>query len=157
MLISDFNRIRPIHKYLNISFFAGILVLLYSSLMIVLIDIGNQDWVFWRWGAGVLAVLSLILLIYSLFGAIPFNKTYIESKRNAVVQTGMYALCRHPGVIWFFFFYLFLALTLNSTMLLLAALVWTILNIIYVIIQDIWIFPTTLKGYEVYKDRQSVV
>lgn len=153
MLISDLNKIRQINGFINLSFIAGILLLLYSSLMIILNDLNNQNWALWKWGTGILASLFLILLIYSLFGAIPFKKTYIEAKKNTVVKTGMYALCRHPGVIWFFFFYFFLALTLSSSLLLLAALVWTSLNIIYVVIQDNWIFPITLAGYEAYKQE----
>ncbi len=51
------------------------------------------------------------LLVYTLFFALPFEKTYTRLEENPPVYTeGVYSLCRHPGVVWFFFLYLFLAL-----------------------------------------------
>jgi len=151
MLIFDLNKVKLRNRYLNFSFFLGFLILLLSSLAIVLIDSNIQNWNAWNWVTGSLALAFLILLIYGLFGAIPFKKTYIDYKRNTVVYEGMYALCRHPGVMWFFFFYLLLALTLGSNLMLMAALVWTCMNLIYVYIQDRWIFPMILENYQAYK------
>lgn len=151
MLIFDLNKIRLDHRYLNSLFMAGILLLLFCSAAIALNDYNSQILTFWKWITGILALFSLILLIYTLFGAIPFKKTYIEYERNNVVHTGIYALCRHPGVLWFFFFYLFLALTLESRLMLIAALVWTFMDLVYVFIQDRWIFPITLDNYQTYK------
>jgi protein-S-isoprenylcysteine O-methyltransferase Ste14 len=129
----------------------GILLLLFCSAAIALNDFNSQILTSWRWITGILALFSLILLIYTLFGAIPFKKTYIEYERNTVVYTGIYALCRHPGVLWFFFFYLFLGFTLESKLMLIAALVWTCMDLVYVFIQDRWIFPITLENYQDYK------
>ncbi len=57
------------------------------------------------------------------------------------------------GVIWFFFFYLFLGLAFNNKVLLTATLVWTFLDIVYVYAQDRWIFPIMLEGYYTYKKQ----
>ena len=151
MLIFDLNKIRLDHRYLNSLFMVGILLLLFCSAAIALNDFNSQILTSWRWITGILALFSLILLIYTLFGAIPFKKTYIEYERNTVVYTGIYALSRHPGVLWFFFFYLFLGFTLESKLMLIAALVWTCMDLVYVFIQDRWIFPITLENYQDYK------
>ena len=52
------------------------------------------------WIAG--GVFFLCFLIYTLFFALPFETTYIQESRYREAYTeGVYALCRHPGVLWF--------------------------------------------------------
>ena len=52
------------------------------------------------------AFLFLGLLIYTLFFALPFQETYVDQTAGAkTYDKGMYALCRHPGVLWFTGFY----------------------------------------------------
>jgi hypothetical protein len=63
----------------------------------------------------------------------------------------MYALCRHPGVIWFFFLYLFLFLSTGTKVMLQAWIVWTVMDIIHIYVQDKWIFPKSLCDYQVYQ------
>lgn len=97
---------------------------------------------------------SFCLFFYTLFFALPFRKTYCGAEDiEKVIDTGMYALCRHPGVIWFFFLFLFLWMASGKAMMLQAAIIWTIMDIIHVYIQDRWIFPKTLTGYELYKEK----
>ena len=150
-LIFDLNKLNRYYKHLNLSFILGLSLLLFCTIALLVID--DKNWVlpFLKIGAGFIAFLSLLMLIYTLFGAMPFKQTYIETKRNTVIRTGMYALCRHPGVLWFFLFYLFLGLAAGSKLILVAALVWTSLDIIYVYIQDRWIFPGTLEDYDLYQ------
>ena len=53
-------------------------------------------------GFGIGAMCFLVLLIYTLFFALPFEKTYCEENRlRAAYTEGVYGLCRHPGVLWF--------------------------------------------------------
>jgi protein-S-isoprenylcysteine O-methyltransferase Ste14 len=102
----------------------------------------------------ILAILALLLMIYTIFSAVSFKKTYLETqKRNTVVTTGMYALCRHPGVLWFFLFYCLSGLAFNNQLLLIAAMIWTLLDIVYVYIQDRWIFPIILEDYHIYQQQ----
>lgn len=75
----------------------------------------------------------------------------MQNKGNSVVKKGVYALCRHPGVIWFFFFYLFLWLATGIKIMLWSGIIWTGMDILHIYIQDRWLFPKTLKGYELYK------
>lgn len=102
----------------------------------------------------ILTIASFLLFIYTLFFALPFDKTYKEVSGPADVYTGgVYSLCRHPGVLWMFFFYLFLGLLLKSRMIVIASAVYTIYNIAYVLLQDFWTFPKTLSGYGEYRER----
>ena len=64
---------------------------------------------------------------------------------------GMYALCRHPGVLWFFLFYFCLGIALYPAELIYAGIFYSILNLCYVIFQDHWTFPLTFADYENYK------
>lgn len=99
------------------------------------------------------AVFFLILLIYTLFFALPFEATYVSPEgRRAVYDKGVYALCRHPGVLWFFLFYLFLGLAVRPSRLLPAGMFYSFLDLLYVIFQDFWTFPRTFTGYDAYKD-----
>jgi protein-S-isoprenylcysteine O-methyltransferase Ste14 len=98
-----------------------------------------------------IAVIFLVLLIYSLFFALPFHKTYLETnKKTKVYKDGVYALCRHPGVLWFIGFYFFLGLAFMSALLLMATAVFGFLNILYVIFQDRWTFPRCFQDYKQY-------
>lgn len=46
------------------------------------------------------AILFLGLLIYTLFFALPFDETYVKENHERLAYTeGVYALCRHPGVL----------------------------------------------------------
>lgn len=153
LYIFDLNKVRFLKKGLNISFTAGLTLLAASTTGILLGDYGgfvvstSLKVLF-----GVLSIGSLFMLLYTLFAALPFGLTYMEAELgNTVVDRGMYALCRHPGVIWFFFFYLFLWLASGKMLMLWAGVIWTIMDIIHVYIEDRWFFPASLRGYDDYK------
>ena len=99
-----------------------------------------------------LAVLFLLLLIYTLFFAIPFKGTYIKPDTEPeTCTTGFYGLCRHPGVLWFIGFYFSLWLAFSGALLLLAAILFSLLNLCYIILQDRVIFMRTFADYGDYK------
>ncbi len=98
------------------------------------------------------ALCACLLTLYALFFALPFRKTYVKpEEENGVIDTGMYALCRHPGVIFFFLMYLFLTLATGSVLMFWAMLLWTLMDVVHVWVQDRFIFPQTLKEYEKYQ------
>lgn len=100
------------------------------------------------------ALVFLILLIYTLFFAIPFKRTYIEEKQKVeVYQEGVYSLCRHPGVLWFIGLYLSLFIFLPTKNTLTFTLLMSILNIGYVVFQDQWTFLYLFSNYEEYKNK----
>lgn len=100
----------------------------------------------------ILACVCLGLLIYTLFFALPFSDTYVEEtcERN-VCDTGMYAFCRHPGVIWFFLCYLFGGIALQEGALLSVGIMMSVWNLVYVIFQDRYTFLRTFSNYEAYQ------
>ena len=100
------------------------------------------------------AVLSFVALIYCLFFALPFEKTYVEQENGRkVYDGGVYALCRHPGVLCFALMYVFLGLAALPTNLLIHGIVWSILNLLYAWFQDRVTFPITFCNYKSYQKR----
>lgn len=97
-------------------------------------------------------VFFLCLLIYTLFFALPFDETYVKESRYRKAYTeGVYALCRHPGVLWFAGMYLFAALLWKSLEGMIFFVVMVILNICYIIFQDYYSFPKTFSNYREYQ------
>jgi protein-S-isoprenylcysteine O-methyltransferase Ste14 len=106
-----------------------------------------------RTAAAIAAVLFSLLLVYSLFIEIPFAAAYLRAgKPSAVVATGTYALCRHPGVLWLTGLLAALFFSGGSRLLLLAMPIWLGLDTLYVILQDRLFFPRMFGAdYEAYQ------
>ena len=68
-----------------------------------------------------------------------------------LVDTGVYALCRHPGVLWLGGFYLFAWLAAGGAALLAAFALYTALDALYVLWQDRVIFPVSIEHYAAYR------
>lgn len=101
-----------------------------------------------------LAVVSFMLLIYSLFLEIPFHSTYAKKGvGDMLITTGTYALTRHPGVLWLGLFYIGLSLIFPSVPMFIAAAVWLIMDIILVVVEDSYLFPRMFPGYDDYRKR----
>lgn len=100
-----------------------------------------------------ISLLFLGLLVYTLFFALPFEKTYVEQQKLEVYDKGVYALCRHPGILWFFFCYLFLSIALSSVDVMIACFLFSGWNLLYAYLQDRIIFPQQLSGYRSYQER----
>ena len=153
-VLYDINSVLWKCRWLHPFFLTGCVLLalitaiqIYSSVKTV--QINAFFWVFL-----VFALLFFGIMIYTLFFALPFEKTYMEiDKKPQVYDQGMYALCRHPGVLWFFFFYLFLGLALQPSHMLRNGMIYSLLNFFYIVIQDFWTFPKTFADYEAYKEK----
>lgn len=103
-----------------------------------------------RWPVGLLGVAFLVLLGYTLFFAIPLEASYARpGEKRSVCTTGVYALCRHPGVLWFAG--LMVCLTLAAGLPPVDAAVYCILNVCLVWFEDRCVFPELLEGYEAYQ------
>lgn len=101
----------------------------------------------------ILAIVFAVLLVYTLFFAIPFKDTYVDESFKYVCRVGVYALCRHPGVLFLFGFTLFMSLALGSSLLLKGCFIFNICNIIYVVLQDKYFFPKCFDDYQDYKTK----
>jgi protein-S-isoprenylcysteine O-methyltransferase Ste14 len=136
---------------LNSTFFIGCIILGYVTFSLALPLLpGTPLWRLVLFGGA--AVCFFALLMFALFFAIPFEETYIsQGGVKKVCRTGMYGMCRHPGVLWFAGFYLFLYLAVPSFELLIAALAFNAANVVYILWQDGYLFPKTFADYDDYK------
>lgn len=154
-LIYDINSVKGNHPVLRYFFGAGSLCLVIATIktLVRVFDYTQRNLP----SIILLSVVGLIfflLLIYTLFFALPFEETYLEESRERMAYTeGVYGLCRHPGVLWFAGFYLCLwgisGFSWNGIFFPLM-IVW---NVFYVIFQDVWTFPRTFTNYGAYKKK----
>jgi len=105
-----------------------------------------------------LLLVSVSLLVYSLFLEIPFRRTYAANGvGDRLVETGTYALVRHPGVLWLALFLLGLVLVSRSRLLLLATPVWLLMDVLYVCVQERFLFRKMFPGYEQYQQETPML
>ena len=111
------------------------------------------SWVGWP-----LLIISACLLVYSIFLEIPFKQTYAtDGVGDQLVKTGTYALVRHPGVLWFGLSLLALMGVSRSKLLLIAAPLWFLLDVLWVWIQERFYFSRMFPGYEQYKQETPML
>lgn len=108
---------------------------------------------FWAAVFVLLALGFLALLVYTLFFAIPLRPTYLDNsaQRRFACDTGVYALCRHPGVLWLLLCLLFAGLAAGSPAAIGFSLYISALNVLYVALQDRYIFPKLFSNYSAYQ------
>jgi protein-S-isoprenylcysteine O-methyltransferase Ste14 len=152
LVVFDFNKIKLRISFLNTLFALGSGLLLISSIMLLIdtprdFDVPILGVVFFS----LLSMVSGLFMFYALFGALPFKKTYVEVTHNKVIDSGLYALCRHPGVWGFFFMYFFAFLASGRWVVLTACILWTGFDILHVWLQDVYFFPKMLEGYDQYQ------
>lgn len=89
--------------------------------------------------------------LYIVFCA-ALDETYVKENHERLAYTeGVYALCRHPGVLWFAGFYFCLAGFLGSGKAMGAFGVLIVWNILYIFYQDRIVFPETFSNYGAYQ------
>ena len=107
------------------------------------------SWIAWFF----FAAFSL-LFIYSVFMEVRLNQLRTDmAKGPELVRTGTYALTRHPGVIWATLALVSLILATRSQLLLIAAPIWLLVDIIWVLIEDRFYFPQMFLNYNKYKQE----
>jgi len=153
-ILFDLNKIYWKNRILNLSFILGTVLLLGSTGYAILQS--DLSLLFANPGLGQILLFAGLIgsgaaLIYALFFALPFEDTYVESENIPVVNKGWYGICRHPGFWMFALFYLFLVLVFRNRPIVYAAVLYNICNFIYIILQDCFIFPRYIRGYEEYK------
>lgn len=105
-----------------------------------------------RAGAGVLALSFLTLEVYALFFALPPKASYTApGERRETRASGVYALCRHPGVL--FFVPLYICLWLAFGLPLLHVILYALLDVLLVVYEDFRVFPVVLEGYVGYRKQ----
>ena len=104
--------------------------------------------------AFIAGIMSVMLLVYTLFFAIPFRDTYVDSngtEKRFVCRTGMYALCRHPGVLWFTAAGICMCIIFTTRGMLIFTCTVCVLNMLYIVLQDKWTFIHTFSDYDDYR------
>ena len=153
-LFYDINSFRWNWKLPRCFFLSGTLLLVIAT-AIDLIDALQHNAIFGvsDWLLMLPAFFSLLALVYCLFFAIPFDETYAsQTNGRPVCDRGVYALCRHPGILCFFSFYLFLGIAALPAPLLWNGLLFSGLNLAYAAFQDRFTFPKTFCNYEGYRE-----
>jgi len=102
--------------------------------------------------SGAWALLWMLAEVYVLFFALPAGDTY-GTADIAVCSAGVYALCRHPGGWCLAMFYLGLWGLAGTTSMLTGAILFSLLNFVYIFIQDRWLFPRYIAGYSDYQKK----
>ncbi len=137
---------------------SGSSLLAYAVLMVCLSPDRLSLPLWLSWLGWLLLLVSLWLLIYPLFINLPLVNTYIKRGiGNRLVKSGLYALVRHPGVFGFILVMVALFLVSGSELLLIAAPIWILVDIILVVIQDKFIFIRMLHGYKEYQQETPML
>ena len=104
------------------------------------------------WFGWILLTASLLLIVYSLFINLPFRKTYLaKGVGDKLVTSGLYALVRHPGLMWTILFVISLILVSSSRLVLLASPIFIALDIVVILLQDRFFFPQMFSDYKKYQ------
>lgn len=156
-VLYDYACIYKKHKFFKYGFVAGLSLLLASTAVLVVRAFSQTESTTLRIAFLLtLAFIFLGLLIYTLFFAIPFSATYV-SGGSKLYMDGVYALCRHPGVLWLAGFYCCLWLAFDTYELLAAFAAFTVLDVLYVIFQDKWTFIRMFPDYQCYKGETPFI
>ncbi len=138
-------RTRP----LKICFPLGALLLAAATLLMCVKGEGSMPWPV-RLAGAILAAACLGLMVWALFFSIPAKDAYVEQAAGrSVNDRKLYALCRHPGVLFFVPGYL--GLWLCCGLPLYAAAVYSALNVALIVFEDLVVFPSVLEGYGEYR------
>lgn len=97
------------------------------------------------------ALLCAAALVWALFFALPKGTYASPEVGRTCCKQGMYALCRHPGVLWYCLMFAFVALMLRTPQAVLSCAILCAGDIAYMILQDVWTFPATFGDYRQYK------
>lgn len=143
LFIYDINQILFKQKILKVCFTLGTLLILFSTIIAIFNPIVNIIGI-------IISVLALCYTIYALFFALDFNNTYVKDEFK-IVDTGLYALCRHPGFYGLLGIYIGLYLGYQTNELLDMLIVYNLLNFLYILLEDRIIFMRLFSNYDDYK------
>lgn len=147
--ISDYNDWRLSRRELKLCFPAGAVLLAAGTVLEA--RRGSAPTSGWLRGLFfVLGAMFLALLVYTLFFALPVEASYARpGQKRPACTTGVYALCRHPGVLWFAGLYG--CLWAAAGLPLWEAVLYSGLNVLLVVFEDRCVFPARLEGYGAYQ------
>ena len=145
MLLGDINDALWHKKAMRLCFPLGLAVLAAATAAELSFKSPDAAWC-------AVAAAFLLVLLYALFGSFSVKDAYVSQEcGRRVYDKGFYALCRHPGVLFFAGLYVSLhyALALPWP----DAAVYAALNLLLAALEDKWLFPRSIGGYDEYKTR----
>ena len=154
-LLYDIDSFTALWKPLRLGFTVGTLLIATATVMQLYTAMSEKAFCgFWDILLLLLGLLALVALVYCLFFALPFDATYTNPEQGRRTYTfGIYALCRHPGILCFFAMYLFWGIAALPTNFLWYGMVISILNLAYAFFQDRVTFPKTFCDYYDYREK----
>ena len=152
LLLSDISGIKGKSFLKSVLAFFGAMTIIVVSIIVIVNSEVYSIGLFLKAVVGIITAGFLLLLIYSTFVEVTIN-----NGDSQLIKTGTYSLTRHPGVIWFLLYYVFGSVFFGSIEILIAGLVWSFVNVIYVIIQDKYIFPKLFSEYEKYRKETPML
>lgn len=158
-VLYDWNQISSKSTLFKSFFMLGCLLLIFTTGLLWMNDGSGRFYVSPALSLlfGLLSIISGAVLVYILFFAIPFEKAYVDGSRQELVTEGVYAICRHPGVWFLFFLYLFAGIAGGRPQIILGSFVFSFFNLLYVFLQDRIFFPRIFAGYSEYKEKTSFI
>jgi len=146
--LSDYNDWKLTRRSLKWCFPAGGVLLAVATGL----DAAGGKALLSGWPRGLLFILAAVfggLLVHTLFFALPADASYTHpGQERPVVTKGPYALCRHPGVLWFLGLYG--CLWAAAGIPLWTAALYSGLNVLLVVFEDRCVFPSRVTGYAAY-------
>lgn len=154
MFLSDYAQVLHGRRGAGILFPAGGVLLALSTLVLAANALRRYDHGSWSLVCGAGALLMLVLLVYTMFFALPAGGSSVTTARQdelrPLVDTGVFALCRHPGVLFLGGFYACLWGALGGWALGLAFVLFTLLDAAYAAWQGRYVFPRSIRDYDAY-------
>lgn len=110
-----------------------------------------QSW--WISVAGfVMILLSGYMFFYSTVLEIPHGDIS-SGNETGLIETGSYAITRHPGFFWYFILMLSVILLYRDQTVAVVAAALLLMELIVVIVEDWLLFPVIIPGYIEYRQR----
>jgi protein-S-isoprenylcysteine O-methyltransferase Ste14 len=151
LFLFDIYTLRNVYLKKRIFGVLGLGLFTYSELMVTITSEKTYIPLALQIMSIILWMAAIALLIYSLFLELPFVKTYGKSLHSSdLVDTGTYALCRHPGVLWFGLMFFFLFFATGAKQLIPAGIIWTSVDVFHVFLQEKLFFPKMFPRYKNY-------
>lgn len=152
LFMFDLHTLRKNGLMKKINGLLGLGLLIFSSIMVTIVSPKLEFSPAIRIAGGTVWCIAVFLLIYSLFLELPFVNTYGKKEHSStLIVTGTYALCRHPGVLWFGLVYCSFFFLTGATLMIPAGIIWTGLDVLHVYLQEKLFFPKMFPDYIQYK------
>jgi protein-S-isoprenylcysteine O-methyltransferase Ste14 len=151
--VYDYWQVKYLPSTFRSSFTVGCALLIYATFGIVIEAASAIPLFSIRAFFLIPAAVFLSLTIFSLTFALHMESAYTDQQNRKVVDSGVYAICRHPGVIFLPLFYLFLWLAIPTSELLYSFTIWALQDILLAVFEDKYIFPILFDGYDLYKKQ----